>query len=66
MANGQTCGKVVETNEDAVKNVLELLHSDQIEIERKCRKSIKRFALKPYIQQIENLFDEVLDVHVKK
>lgn len=61
LANGQACGKVVETNEDAVQSILKLIHADQSEIERECRKSIKRFELKPYIQRIEELFDEVID-----
>jgi len=66
LANEQTCGKVVETNEDAVKSILELLQIDQSEIERRCKKSVRRFALKSYIQQIEELFDEVLDGRVEK
>lgn len=63
LANEQTCGKVVETNEDAVKSILQWISTDQNEIAKECKKSIKRFALKPYIQQIEELFDELLDEH---
>lgn len=61
LANEQTCGKVVKTNEDAVKNILKLLQIDQDKIKKECKKSIKRFALKSYIQQIETLFEQVLN-----
>lgn len=61
LANGQRCGKTVETNDDAVNSILQLLQIDQGEIERECNDSIKRFSLKSYIQQIENLFSEVLN-----
>lgn len=60
LANGQRCGKTVENDEDAANSILEFLKTDKSEIKEECRESIKRFALKSYIQQIEELFDEVL------
>lgn len=63
LANEQRCGRTVATDEEAVNSILELLQSDKSEIERECRDSIKRFALKSYIKQIEELFDEVMEVN---
>lgn len=61
LANGQMCGRVVETNEEAANAIMELLQTDQRIIKAECRKSIERFDLKSYIQQIEGLFEEVLN-----
>lgn len=61
LANNQRCGRTVETDEEAVKAVLALLQADQKVIIKECRESIKRFSLKTYIRQIEELFDEVLN-----
>ena len=61
LANGQKCGRTVETDEEAVKAIFELLDIDRNEITKECKKSIKRFELKEYIRQIEELFDEVME-----
>lgn len=60
LANEQRCGKTVKTDEEAVKGILEFLQTERKSIERECRKSIQRFELKAYIDQIEKLFDDVL------
>lgn len=60
LANEQRCGKVVETDEEAVDAILDLLQTEKEYLIRECRESIKRFDLKLYIRQIEALFDEVL------
>lgn len=60
LANGQRCGKTVETDEEATAAILELLYADKEKIVKECRESIKRFALDEYIRQIEELFDEVM------
>lgn len=61
LANGQKCGRTVETGEEAVDAIFDMLKADQEHIKSECRKSIKRFELKEYIRQIEELFDEVLE-----
>ena len=61
LANGQKCGRTVETDEEAVDAIFDMLKSDRENIKNECRKSIKRFELKEYIRQIEELFDEVLE-----
>lgn len=60
LANGQRCGKTVETDEEAAAAILELIRADRQKIVEECRKSIKRFELNEYIRQIEELFDEVM------
>ncbi|MBQ8626320.1 MAG: glycosyltransferase [Agathobacter sp.] len=61
LANDQTCGRTVETNEDAVEALEYYLNVDTKEVEALCADSIKRFDMKQYIQEIEKLFDEVLE-----
>ena len=61
LANKQRCGRVVETDEEAADAILKLLHVEKNKIVQECRESIKRFELKEYMRQIENLFDEVLE-----
>ena len=65
LANNQRCGMTVETDEEAVKAVLTLLWTDQKVITKECRESIKRFSLKTYISQVEELFEEVLSEGIK-
>ena len=60
LANGQRCGKMVKSDEEALKAILGFLDSDKEKITRECRISIKRFELKEYMCQIETLFDEVI------
>lgn len=61
LANGGTCGKAVETDDEAVREILKLLKEDKEQMTQKCRESIKRFDLEKYIQQIEEMFDEILN-----
>lgn len=61
LANNQQCGRTVETNQDAVIAMLELLQIDKTRMARECQKSIKRFELIKYIAQIEKLFDDILE-----
>lgn len=58
LSNNQRCGRIIETDMEAAEAICEFLGKEKIEIE--CRKSIERFALNPYIAQIENLFDTVM------
>lgn len=60
LANHQTCGKTVETDDMAAKEILTMLDKSKEESRQECRASIQRFELNEYIHQIEELFDEVL------
>lgn len=60
LANNETCGKVVDTNEEAAEAVLNFLHKDKKEIVAACEKSIKRFEFAPYIKRLEEFFDDVM------
>lgn len=60
LANEEKCGKTIETDEEAADEILRLLQADKNIIGMECERSISRFALKTYIHQIEELFDEVL------
>lgn len=60
LANNQRCGRVITTDEEAALAIEDLLHMDMARVEEECQKSIKRFGLDNYIQQIEALFDEML------
>lgn len=59
LANGQRCGRTVQTDEEAAKAIIDLLGTDKEIIKKECRESIKRFELSAYIRQIEELFEEV-------
>lgn len=61
LANEEKCGKTTETDEEAADKILELLQADKNIISMECEKSVSRFALRTYIRQIEELFDEVLN-----
>lgn len=61
LANEQRCGRTVETDEEAVTAILELLRADRKQMIEECRKSIQRFKLDAYISQIEDMFDKVMD-----
>lgn len=61
LANGGRCGRVIETDDEAVEAFVELLREDKGEQNRKCRESISRFGLDEYIRQVEKLFDEVME-----
>lgn len=57
LSNDERCGRIVQTDEDAAKAIVELLNLDKRELQSECRKSIARFDLNHYIEQIETLFD---------
>jgi glycosyltransferase involved in cell wall biosynthesis len=61
LSNGQKCGRVFNTDDEAVSTICELLQADKEKIKPECSRSIERFSLKNYISQIEDLFDEVLN-----
>ena len=61
LANGGQCGRVTETDDEAVEAFAGLFQEDKAEQNRKCRESISRFGLGEYIRQIEKLFDEVIE-----
>lgn len=61
LSNGETCGRLVDTDEQAAEAVCRLLEAKEEEMERLCYLSIEKFELKNYIRQIETLFDEVID-----
>ena len=61
LSNEQRCGKLISTDEQAVKAILELLDMKREQVKRECRKSIERFALETYISRIEDLFDSVMN-----
>ena len=65
LANGQKCGRTAETDEDAVNGFLDLIEVNNNEIKQECCESIQKFALKAYIQKIEELFDEVLNENIR-
>lgn len=61
LANDGQCGRVVETDDEAVKAFEEILHEDREVQKERCRECIKKFGLKEYMQQIENLFDKEIN-----
>ena len=60
LSNHQTCGKIIETDQDAADAVTAFMKMDKAEIQCRCRKSIIRFGFDKYIAQIEAVFEEVL------
>lgn len=61
LANEGTCGKAVDSDDEAVEEILKFFEADKEQIAWRCRESIKRFDLDEYIQQIERLFDGILE-----
>lgn len=61
LANGERCGKIIDTDDEAVNAILELMNQDKEKIKIECSMSIERFEMEHYIAQIENLFDQVID-----
>lgn len=61
LTNGNRCGRVYKTDEEAVAQILELLNAPKDLMEKECERSISRFSLDNYISKIEALFDEVLE-----
>ncbi len=62
LANGQRCGRTVETDEEAVNAILDFLYMDKSIIKRECNESIQKYALADYIRRIEELFEEVINL----
>lgn len=62
IANGERCGRIFETDEQAAECISELLNTPKDVIGRECEESIRRFNLDMYISRIEELFDEVLNI----
>lgn len=60
LSNHQTCGKIIETDQEAADAVTAFLEMDKAQIQSRCRESIVRFDFEHYIAQIEAVFDEVL------
>lgn len=61
LSNHQQCGRIIKTDEDAAIAVCELLEMKKEEIRSACQESLKRFELMHYIEQVESLFDSVMD-----
>lgn len=61
LSNCMRCGRIVETDEEAAIAVCELVDMKKEAIKTACRESLKRFELMHYIEQIEDLFDTVMD-----
>ncbi len=60
LAENGKCGRVTETDEEAVDALMEFLQGDKKLQEQKCREVIRKFGLDEYIRRIERLFEEVL------
>lgn len=60
LSNHQTCGKIIDTDQQAADAVIEFMKMDRVEIQNRCRESIIRFDFDKYIAKIEAVFDEVL------
>ncbi len=60
LAKDSLCGNAVKTDEEAVESIIKFLGEDKEITKDHCMESIERFTLHRYIEQIENLFDEVM------
>lgn len=60
LANGERCGRIYRTNQEAADSIVDILETPKEILERECEESIRRFSLDTYISRIEALFDEVL------
>ncbi len=65
LSNGQTCGRIIETDQEAADAVIEFMEMDKEKIKYFCRESIVRFDFDRYIAQIENVFDAVLEMKIE-
>ncbi len=61
LSNSHTCGKVIETDKEAVDALIHFIEMDKEKTKQMCRKSIVRFDFDKYISKIEKIFDEVLE-----
>ncbi len=62
LTDGGSCGKVIETDEQAAEAIASWLEQDKAEVKKKCEISIERFKLPNYIAQIETFFDGMLEM----
>lgn len=61
LSNGQRCGYIIDTDEEAARGICDWIKKDKAQIKAQCQESIKRFELKNYIEKIEQLFDSVIE-----
>lgn len=61
LSNNDTCGKIVQTNQQAADEIINYIQADKEEISEACRVSIERYGMKEYIRKIEILLDRVLE-----
>lgn len=64
LSNNRTCGRIIETDQEAAEAVISFLEMDKEEIKNRCRESIVRFDFDKYIARIEAVFDEVLEMEI--
>lgn len=60
LSNGQRCGYIIDTDEEAAKGICNWIMKDRDQINGECQESIKRFELKNYIEKVEELFESVI------
>ncbi|MCI8571375.1 MAG: glycosyltransferase [Lachnospiraceae bacterium] len=61
LADHGRCGKIINTDREAVSAVLDMLEAGKDKMKAACQNSIERFAHGPYIKRIEALFDSVME-----
>ena len=60
LSNNENCGKIVSSNQEAAKEIIEYLYCDRENVLKECEKSIARFDIKTYIKKIECLIDSMV------
>lgn len=65
LSNKGACGKIVETDEEAANAILKLLAVNKQKSAVECLKSVRRYDVETYIQQIEQLFEKTLRMQEK-
>lgn len=65
LTNGERCGKIYTTDEEAAILIKELLDKPRVFLEEECEKSISSFGLDAYISKVEKVFDEVLEEDIE-
>lgn len=61
LSNNGKCGKIVSSNQEAAKEIIEYLCYDRGALLEECETSIKRFDMKTYIKRIESLIDSMVE-----
>lgn len=61
LANDQRCGRIAQSDEEAVNDILEVLQLEKEMIQKECRSSIERFELTKYIKKIEKMLDILIE-----